>query len=156
MALIRPTSFWRQVHPRGAIADFATVWRQSGKNRWRIAAISAACTVAVFSVMWHEEAHGPPRAPKITYIRTWAPHRTDAEIIASNIANEKHKERLAAEQAKRDEDVREIYKTLGRLSGMDVDAIEKKANAEREAEKNAEKKRAKEAGLSVNPATSDQ
>ena len=156
MALIRPTSFWRQVHPRGAIADFVTVWRQSGGNRWRIAAISLACTFAVFSVIWQEGAHGPPRPPKITYIKTWAPHRTDAEIIASNIANEKRKERLAAEQAQRDEDVREIYKTLGRLSGMDVDAIEKKAEAERAAEKQAEEERAKAAGLPVSPAATAQ
>ena len=121
MALIRPTSFWRAAHPRGAIADFVTVWRQAGSKRWGIAAISAACTISIFSVMWQEEAHGPPRPPKVTYIRTWAPHRTDA-----------------AEQMERDERVREIYKTLGRLSGMDVDAIEKKAMAERAAQERAE------------------
>ena len=138
MALIRPTSFWRAAHPRGAIADFVTVWRQAGSKRWGIAAISAACTISICSVMWQEEAHGPPRPPKVTYIRTWAPHRTDAEIIASNIANQKRKERLAAEQMERDERVREIYKTLGRLSGMDVDAIEKKAMAERAAQERAE------------------
>jgi hypothetical protein len=147
MALIRPTSFWRQVHPRGAIADFVTVWRQAGNNRWRIAAVSALCTIGVFSVMWQEGEHGPPRAPKITYIRTWAPHRTDEEIIASNIANQKRKERLAAEQAASDERVREMYKTLGRMSGMDVDAIEKKAMAERAAEEQAAKERVEAAGL---------
>ncbi|MEZ5736335.1 MAG: hypothetical protein R3E09_11155 [Novosphingobium sp.] len=137
MALIRPSTFWRQVSPRGAIADFVAVWRQAGRNRWRIAAVSGACTFAVFSVMWQEEARGPPRPPKVDYIRVWPSHRTDEEIIASNIANQKRKERLAAEQAKRDEEVREMYKTLGRLSGMDVDAIEKKAMAERAAEERA-------------------
>ena len=105
--------------------------------RWRIAGLSAACTIAIFSVIWQEGAKGPPRPPKITYITAWPAHRTDAEIMASNIANQKRKEWLAAEQAKRDEEVRNMYKTLGRMSGMDVDAIEKKAKAEREAEERA-------------------
>jgi len=135
MALIRRSTFWRQVSPRGAVLDFIEVYRQAGPNRWRIAALSAVATVATFSVMWNEGAAGPPRPPEITYITAWPAHRTDAEIIASNIANQKRKERLAAEQAKRDEATRQAYKTLGRLSGMDVDAIERRAMAEREAER---------------------
>jgi len=137
MALLRPSSFWREANPRGMIRDFVSVWREAGRNRWRIAAVSGACTFAVFSVMAQEEAHGPPPSPKIDYITAWPAHRSDKEIVASNIANQKRKERLAAEQAARDEEVREIYKTLGRLSGMDVDAIEKKAMAERAAEERA-------------------
>ncbi|MCB2079072.1 MAG: hypothetical protein KDE55_15425 [Novosphingobium sp.] len=133
MALIRRSQYWRQVSPRGAIADFKTVWKQAGSNRWRIAAVSAACTFAVFSVMWQEEARGPPPKPEVDYITVWPSHRTDEEIMASNIAHQKRKEELAAAQAARDEEVREIYKTLGRLSGMDVEAIEAKAKAEREA-----------------------
>ena len=134
MSLIRPSSFWRQVSPGGAIRDFAEVWRQAGKNRWRIGAAAAACTFGLFAIMWQEEVRGLPPAPKITYITTWSEHRTDAEIIASNIANQKRKDRLAAEQAARDAEVREIYKSLGRATGMDVDAIEKKAEADRAAE----------------------
>lgn len=137
MSLIRPSSFLRQVNPRGAIRDFAEVWRQAGKNRWRIAALSAAATGAIFSVIAQEGAIGPPIRPTIDYITVWDPHRTDAEILASNIANQKRKERLAAEQAKRDEEVRQIYKSLGRMSGMDVEAIEAQAKAERDAEAKA-------------------
>lgn len=137
MALIRPSSFFRQVNPRGAILDFIEVWRQAGRNRWRIALLSAATTVAIFSVIVQEEVRGPPRRPTIDYITVWDPHRTDAEIMASNIENQKRKEWLAAEQAKRDEEVREIYKTLGRMSGMDVDSIERKAQSERAAEERA-------------------
>ncbi len=137
MPLIRPTSYWRQISPRGAIADFVTVFQQAGKNRWRIAVLAAMPTVGIFSVMWQEEMYVLPRPPEVTYITVWDPHRTDAEIIASNIANQRRKERLAAEQAKRDAEVREIYKTIGRASGMDVDAIEKKAAAERAAKASA-------------------
>lgn len=134
MALIRPSSYWRQVSPRGAVADFITVFQQAGKNRWRIAAASGIVTASLFSVMWNEGAQGPPAKPKIDYIRVWDPHRTDAEIAASNLANQKRNERLAAEQAEREENVRQMYKTLGRATGMDVDAIERKAKAEQAAE----------------------
>lgn len=137
MSLIRPSTFFRQVNPRGAIADFVEVWRQAGKNRWRIAVLSAAMTIGVFSVMWQENYIGAPRRPTIDYITVWDPHRTDAEIMASNVANQRRKERLAAEQAARDEEVRQMYKTIGRASGMDVEAIERKAAAERAAEKAA-------------------
>ncbi len=137
MALIRPSTYWRDVSPRGALADFVTVFRQAGENRWRIAIVAAACTMAVFSVMWHEGGRGAPRPPSITYITSFRADRSDAEIVASNITNQLRKERLAAEQAKREEKVREIYKTIGRYSGMDVDAIEKRAAAERAAEARA-------------------
>ena len=139
MPLIRPSTYWRHVSPRGAVHDFVEVYRQSGKNRWIIGGLSALCTTAIFSVMAQEGAHGPPRPPEVTYITAWPEHRTDAEIIASNIANQKRKEMLAAEQARRDEAVRQAYKTLGRLSGMDVDAIERRAQAERAAEERAKK-----------------
>lgn len=139
MALIRPSSFFRNVStPTTAIGDFITVFRNAGKNRWRVAVAAAIVTTAIFSVMWQEGGRGLPRPPQITYIRVWDPHRTEAEIIASNIANQKRKDIIAAELARREEARRNMYKTLGRMSGMDVDAIEKKAAAERAAEKAAE------------------
>lgn len=127
-------SYWHNVNPVGAIADLATVFRQAGSNRWRIGALSALTTVGIFSVMAGESWTQPRALPEITYITVWDPHRTDAEIIASNIEHQKRKDALAAEQAKREEQVRGIYKTLGRASGMDVDAIERKAMAEKAAE----------------------
>lgn len=156
MALLRPSSFWRDVSPRGAVADFATVFRQAGRHRWRIAAVSAACTFAVFSVMWHEEEVGPPLRPKVTYIKSWKANRSDAEIEASNLENEKRKEILAAAEAKRAEEVRDLYKALGRASGMDVDAIERKAEAERaeEAAQAAAEKKAAKAPAATLPADS--
>jgi hypothetical protein len=135
MGLLRSRSFLGNVSsPRGMVADFAEVYRQAGRNRWWIALAAAVCTIGLFSVMWKEEVRGKPRPPEVTYITVWDPHRTDAEIIASNIANQKRKDRLAAEQAKREEEVRGIYKTLGRMSGMDVEKIEREAKAEQAAE----------------------
>jgi hypothetical protein len=141
MSLFKRSGYWQHVNPTGAIADFITVFKQAGNNRWRIAALAAACTFAVFSLIWREEAKGPPRPPKITFITTFAPGRSDAEIAASNRESQKFQNYLDAEQTKRDEEVRHIYKTIGRVSGMDVDAIEAKARAEQAAEKQAADKR---------------
>ncbi len=98
---------------------------------------AAVATTAIFAVIANEGGRGPPRPPKIIYIQSWLGNRSDAEIIAGNIANQKRKDALAAEEAKRAEDVRQMYKTLGRYSGMDVDAMEKKIMADRAAEAQA-------------------
>lgn len=133
-------SIWKNVDPVGAIADFRTVWSQAGKNRWWMALAAAAATLSVFSVMFQEEHRILPRPPKVIYISSWRADRTDAEIIASNKANQVYQDKVRAEQAKREEEVREIYKKIGRYSGMDVDAIEAKAKAEKAAEEAAKAK----------------
>ena len=137
MTLFKRSGYWQDVRPTGMVADFLAVWKQAGSNRWRIGAVAAACTFAVFSVMWDEEVRGPQPAPEVTYITTFAEGRSDAQIEASNVAHQKRKEQLAAEQARRDESVREMYKTLGRMSGMDVDKIAREAEAEKAAEEKA-------------------
>jgi hypothetical protein len=137
MALISPSSYWRDVSPTGAVADFRAVYQQAGRNRWRFAAAAAAVTFAIFSLIWQEGGRGPPRPPEVTIITSWPEGRSDAEIIASNIANQKRNDRLAAAQARREEEVRQMYRTIGRMSGMDVDAIEQQAAADRAAEQQA-------------------
>jgi hypothetical protein len=121
---------WRDINPTGAIADFLLVWREAGPRRWPVAAAAAATTLAMFSLIWRDEYRIPPRPPEIIYINSWRADRSDAEIRASNLVNQQRKDRLAIEQARRDEEVRHIYKTIGRLSGMDVDAIERQAKAD--------------------------
>lgn len=139
MKLMGGSNFWRHANPGGAIADFREVYRQAGKNRWRFAALAALATLGVFSVMFQEGAKGPPHPPKIIWITSFEPGRSDAQIAAENKENQKLKDELAAEQARRDEEVRQVYVRLGRMSGMDVDAIEAKARAEREAEEAAKR-----------------
>lgn len=130
MALMRVSTFWRQVSVRGAIADFREVFAQAGENRWRIAALAALATCASFWLIAREEFRGQPHPPKIEYITSFRPDRTEQEIIESNIAEQRIRDRLEAEQAQRDEEVRQIYVKLGRMSGMDVDAIERRAAAD--------------------------
>jgi hypothetical protein len=134
MAMFGKSSMWRDVSPVGAISDFAEVWRQAGANRWRFAFLAALVPIGIFAVFANEEVRGKPRSPQISYITSWRGDRSMAEIKATNLANQKLKDRMAAEQARRDEDVRQMYRKVGEMSGMDVDAIEKQAAADRAAE----------------------
>ncbi len=68
----------------------------------------------------------PMAPPKVTYISTFEPGRTDAQIEASNRANQVVQDRLRAEQKKREEEAKDAYRALGRATGMDVDAIERR------------------------------
>lgn len=131
MAYFKRSGMWRDVSPTGAIGDLITVFRQAGPNRWRIAVLAALPPLGIFIVFANEEARGLPPPPKVTYITSWRADRSDAEIKATNLSNQRFQERLAAERAKREETVRGMYKTIGRMSGMDVDAIEKQAAADR-------------------------
>ena len=131
-------SFWRKVSPTRAIKDFSQEFLRPNPYRWRIMGVSAAATFAVFSVMWHEEEIGDPIRPEVTYITSWRADRSDAEIIASNIENQRRKDALAKQEAERQERIKSIYRTLGKVSGMDTDKIEREAAAERAAEERAE------------------
>jgi hypothetical protein len=134
---LKRSGYWKDVRPVGMIADFVTVWKQAGNNRWRIAAVAAACTFALFYLMTSQGETAPHPPPKVTYITSWSADRSDAEIEASNIRNQEIKDILAAEQAERDEKVKNIYRTLGKMSGLDTEKIEAEAAAERAAEEKA-------------------
>lgn len=142
MSLFRRKGLWRDVSPTGAIGDFVTVFREAGPNRWRYALLAALPPLGIFTVFAQEEARGLPKPPVVTYITSWHADRSDAEIRASNIANQQRKERLAADQARREEEVRQMYRRIGELSGMDVQRIEKQAAAERAAKAQAEQAQA--------------
>ncbi len=137
MSLFKRSGYWQHVRPIGMIADFREVWKQAGHNRWRIAALAAACTFGVFYMMSSQGGQAPHPPPEVTYITSWRADRSDAEIRESNLRNQKLKELFAAEQAERDEKVKEIYRTLGKMSGMDTEKIEAEAAAERAAEEKA-------------------
>lgn len=121
-------------NPAGGIADFWTEIRRPTPYRWPILLASLLCTGALLYWVMRESVLVPPERPKVSFISTFEEGRSDAQIVASNIANQKRKERLAAEQAKRDEQVKEAYKALGRATGLDVDAMERNAAAEKAAE----------------------
>jgi hypothetical protein len=124
MALQR-VSYWKNISPRGAIGDLAHEWKKPNPYRWRILAVSVAATFTMMAVLIPKSERVEPREPEVTYIATFAPGRGEAEIIASNKANQIKQDRLRAEQAARDERRKEFFRTLGRATGLDVDQLEK-------------------------------
>ena len=134
------SSFWRSASPTGALADFREVWRHAGARRWPFVAAALACTLGVFHVIVQESWQGPLPKPKITWITSWTADRSDAEIRREIIANQKRQDKLRQEQAARDEKVKAIYRTLGKVSGMDTAAIEREAAAQAAREKAARDK----------------
>lgn len=127
----------RRLNPLAALGDLGHELSTPYPHRFKIMAVAALVTVGLFSVMWQEGAAGLPRPPEITYVDSYLPGRSDAEIIAGNRAATAASRAAAAEEAAGRERVRQMYKALGRASGMDVDAIEARAKAEQAAEARA-------------------
>jgi len=130
-----------RLNPAEGVGDFWAYLRRPQPYRWPILGLSMLMTGTLLFWVLQERYYLPPERPRVTYITSFAPGRTDEEIIASNIANQARKEALAAEQAEREELRREIYRTLGRASGMDVEKIEREAAEQRAREEAAEKAR---------------
>ena len=145
MALLRPGAFWRNVNPSGAFTDLVLVIRDAGPRRWPMAAIAALTTILVFWPITHEHARGLPRPPKIIYISTFHAGRTDAEIAASNLAHQRWKDAQDAEAAADAAAARHLWKVVGRVSGFDVEAMDRQARADAAAD--ARKAAAEQAAL---------
>lgn len=129
-------------NPTGGIVDFWREIRRPTPYRWPILGLSLLCSFGLLFWVTKERVLVPPEPPKVSFISTFAEGRTDAEIIASNLENQQRKERREAERAKLEEEVKAAYRALGRATGVDVDAMERKiaadkaaADAAREAQK---------------------
>lgn len=116
-------------NPTGGIRDFWHEIRRPAPYRWPILGLSLLCSFALLFWVTQERVLVPPAPPKVSFISTFAEGRSDAEIIASNIENQKRKERREAERARRDAEVKAAYRALGRATGLDVDAMERKIAA---------------------------
>ena len=129
----RRSSFWRNVSPRGAVADLVRAWRQPTPHRWQILGISVAATFAMMMVFLPENERVPPEKPTITWITSFAPGRTDQEIAESNLENQQRQDAIRAEEEARAERRREFYRAVGRASGFDVEELEQEFSDEPEA-----------------------
>lgn len=128
-------------NPANGIADFWNEVRRPQPYRWPILFVSILPAAGMIWWGANSTQYGEPERPTIEYITTLDPARTDAEIAAEIRANQEIKDLRAAEEARIAEEKRELYKSLGRAAGMDVEEIERKAEAERAAEKAAAEKR---------------
>lgn len=120
-------------NPTGGIADFWAEFRRPNPYRLPILVLSVLPALGILAWAMEQEYYREPERPRIEYITTLPEGRSDAEILAENRANQEIKDLRAAEEKRIAERKREIYKSLGRASGLDVDEIERKAEAERAA-----------------------
>ena len=128
-------------NPVPGLADFWNEIRRPQPYRWPILALSVMPVAGILYWAMGTTVYKDPERPRVTYITTFDPDRTEAEIVASNRANQEVKTLREAEEARIAERKRELYKALGAAAGMDVEEIERKAEVERAAEAAAEEKR---------------
>jgi hypothetical protein len=121
-------------NPTTGVADFWNEIRRPQPYRWPFLALSILPVAGM--LYWGVTGtvvYGEPERPKVTYITTLDPARSDETIMAENRANQEIKALRAAEEARIAERKREVYKALGAAAGMNVEEIERKAEAERAA-----------------------
>lgn len=136
-------------NPKAGALDF---WHEFRKpNPYRLPILAASCLplVLIFGWLSTETHYKEPGRPSVTYITTFDPDRTDEEIMASNRENQEVKDLREAREEAIAERKRELYKALGRASGMDVEEIERRAEAERAAEEAAREADANEVARSA-------
>ena len=129
--------YLHMINPKRAVGDFAQQWQQPTPHRWQILGVACAATFALIMLFLPESQRAAPARPEITYITTWDETRSREEIIASNIANQERKERIEALLQERAELRKELYRELGRATGLDVDQMEADIRAEEEADRAA-------------------
>ncbi|MFM5931551.1 MAG: hypothetical protein ACKOPQ_11620 [Novosphingobium sp.] len=127
-------SYMKHINPRGAVADFREVFRQAGKNRWKIMLAAMAITGTLFWALTKDSWRIPPAKPEVLYINSFPMDRTPEETAAFVKKNQTIKDQQEAQRKAVEEEGKKIYRTLGRLSGMDVEKIEREAKAAEAAE----------------------
>ncbi len=133
------------VSPSNAIGDLIDVWRgQTVTQRfWLLTAACLPVGLIIGGIMQDVARKSIPPEPEIIYVENWRLDRSMDEILA----DQKERQRL---REIRKAEIKERYKAIGRASGMDVEAIERKAKAE-EAAKAAEKVKADAANATQTP-----
>ena len=124
--------FLRLISPKRAVGDFADQWKRPTPHRWQIMGVACAATFALFFTLIPPAERIVPERPDLIFITTLDENRTDAEIIAENCANQELQDAIDARIAEREELRREMYRTLGRATFVDVDEMVEQAEAEAE------------------------
>ena len=136
--------YFSRLNPTEGVVDFWAYFRRPQPYRLPIILLSASMTLGIMSLIIWDEIRIPPPSPEVTYITTFAPDRTDAEILEGNLENQQLQDQIAAQEEARLERRRDIYRAIGRSTGMDVDAIDERVARERAAEEAAAEERRRE------------
>jgi hypothetical protein len=113
----------KDVSPVGSIGDFVEQWKQPTPYRWQILGIAVALTFTLITLLVPKTERAPPAKPTIIWINSWREGRSEQEILASNITNQKRKDADAAVEKQRVEFRKEFYRKLAKASGMDPDEL---------------------------------
>lgn len=135
-------SFRQHLNPGPGFADLWNELRRPHPHRWPILALSMLVTATLVWSFAKDVWYVEPAKPKVIYITTFDENRTDAQIEASNLVNQKKQDAIRALEEKRAEYSKEMYRELGRATGLDVDAMERQIKQDQ-----AREKAAKEANL---------
>lgn len=117
----------KDVSVTGGFGDLIAVFRQSEPGeRLLPAAMAIACTSFILFLFWLDpKVNTYTYVPaEVIYVENWTADRTDEEILKDRWEIQCLKDELETKR-------REAVKSLGRMSGMDVDEIEREAIAER-------------------------
>ncbi|WP_225205255.1 hypothetical protein [Novosphingobium huizhouense] len=133
--------FFSNVSPARALKDLWQVLGAPSEYRWRALALAACVTGGIFYLMAQQEGRGLPRPPKVIYFESWRADRSDKEILAGNIAAQKKLDAEQAEEDRRAEDIRKMYKAVGAATGIDTQKMYDEGTAEREAARKAEQQK---------------
>ncbi|HSM52831.1 MAG TPA: hypothetical protein VK839_01465 [Erythrobacter sp.] len=134
----------QRYNPGPGLADFWDYLRRPQPYRLPILIASTLPALAILVWAGSEARTRAPERPKVTYISTLAADRSDEEIMAENLANQEKQDKLRAERAVIEARKRELYRTLGSATGIDVETMEREAVAERAREEAAKAARREE------------
>jgi hypothetical protein len=115
----------RNVSPVDGIGSFIEYWKQPTPYRWQILLVSVALTFTMIVLFAPKTERAPPEKMQVTWINSWPEGRSEAEIVASNIANQKKKDEAAALEKQREQFRKEFYRKLAKASGLDPDELER-------------------------------
>ena len=106
MAILPPTS-----SPRAALRDLLAAFRHDD-HRDRILGLTLAVlvTIIILIVFFVDSKINTAPPPRIIYVQTYAPGRTDAEIVASQKIDQAKREADAKEHQRQ---MQELQKRLG-------------------------------------------
>lgn len=117
------------VSPVDGIGSFVEHWKQPTPYRWQILGLSVALTFTMMVLFAPETERAPPAKPNVIWINSWPEGRSEKEIVASNIANQKRKDADAALAKEREAFRKEFYRKLAKASGMDPDELARQYGA---------------------------
>jgi hypothetical protein len=119
----------RNVSPIDGIGSFVEYWKQPTPYRWQILGLSVALTFTMMVLFAPKTERVPPAKPNVIWINAWPEGRSDKEIVASNLENQKRKEANAALAKEREEFRKKFYRDLAKASGMDPDELARQYGA---------------------------